>query len=525
MKKNNPLLRKAHFLGTKIRNLRKRNNLTMDDLSVRCIQIDNESAPSVSYLSMIENGKRVPSEKMLKVIAAVFQKNVDWFLDGSAEETVVPVKSNRGGIGGVPLEPGFLFEKEHLQIALPEMLSQTGTTGRQFAHILIRAHQEYHQNHFPDLEKAAEDIGKKRMPLSLDDVYKIFVDLGLTIKWFSREAEYTNDGTGNKVKTLMRSFYEPSGIVYINEELKKHPDRLKYDLASYIGHCILHGKDGGKTISAAGRGLSESVREDRKGVMESMTLDSEDILHAWRDFECSFFAAALLCPKVPLRQHLDRHAYALSAVELTGVSTSVMMRRMTAVSPYPHWHYFDAYPGGNLKTVYRGNGIPLPWGNMKLVQDPCRHWAVFRMLNANSKQSSAQISILHNGVEPRIYCCESTRVKDLAGNEHVLCAGVDLNPAIDSQGNDAVDFAEQLMNSCRNGGGEAKISPGMKGDLRSIAKILNIEWIERGLDTDAMIICPRSSACPRDPQCTGKPDAGANKIDINKIRQEIIQTG
>ncbi|MEG3693811.1 helix-turn-helix transcriptional regulator, partial [Vibrio coralliirubri] len=58
------LVRQSHFLGTKIRNLRKRNHLTMEDLSARCIRIDPECAPSVSYLSMIERGKRVPSIDM-----------------------------------------------------------------------------------------------------------------------------------------------------------------------------------------------------------------------------------------------------------------------------------------------------------------------------------------------------------------------------------------------------------------------------------------------------------------------------
>ena len=35
--------RKAHFVGTKIRSLRKRNNLTLEDLSVRCVQIDADA--------------------------------------------------------------------------------------------------------------------------------------------------------------------------------------------------------------------------------------------------------------------------------------------------------------------------------------------------------------------------------------------------------------------------------------------------------------------------------------------------
>ena len=74
------LRRKAHFLGTKIKSLRKRNRLTLEDLSVRCVQIDAEAGPSVSYLSMIENGKRVPSERLLEIIAEIFQKDPNWFL-------------------------------------------------------------------------------------------------------------------------------------------------------------------------------------------------------------------------------------------------------------------------------------------------------------------------------------------------------------------------------------------------------------------------------------------------------------
>ena len=163
MKNKKSLGRQSHFLGTKIRNLRKRNGLTLEDLSSRCIKLDAEYAPSVSYLSMIERGKRVPSEDMLEVIAKVFQKSSQWFLDDAPEaQDITPEKGNHGGIKGMALEPSFLFSKEILQIAIPEMLAQTGTTGRQFAHLLIRAHQEHHQNHFPDLERAAEEVGLKK---------------------------------------------------------------------------------------------------------------------------------------------------------------------------------------------------------------------------------------------------------------------------------------------------------------------------------------------------------------------------
>ncbi|MGP1721061.1 DUF3612 domain-containing protein [Shewanella frigidimarina] len=498
MRNDKSLMRKTHFLGTKIRNLRKRNNLTMEDLSARCVRVDSGNSPSVSYLSMIERGKRVPSADMLAVIAVVFQKEVEWFLDDVPEdEAITPEKGNKGGISGMPLEPSFLFSNDILQIAIPEMLSQTGTSGRQFAHLLIRAHQEHHQNHFPDLERAAEEVGLKRMPLASEDIIDIAKGMGLKIKWIDRAPKEVINEMGLSSKQLVTSFFEPPGTIYISNILKNRPSRLRYDLAVHIGHCVLHNKDGLKSVMMSGR------RDDFDDALvpQSNTLNAQDILHAWRDFESSFFAGALLCPKVPYRQLLDRHGYEISVHKQLQVSASVAMRRMTVVSPYPHWHYFDAYAPGKLKAVYRGNGIPLPWGNMRLVEDPCQHWAVFRMINEPVAGTSAQISILNVGNEPRIYCCESIKVDDSAGNPHVLCAGIDLNPAIEAQGKDAQSIAHELKQACSTGGGSIIIPKHIQKDLTSVAKILNINWIERGIKKDAQLICSRGAVCPRQPSC------------------------
>ena len=501
MRPNKSLLRKSHFLGTKIRNLRKRNHLTMEDLSARCIRVDPEYAPSVSYLSMIERGKRVPSPDMLEVIAQVFQKPTDWFLDDIPDqEDITPDKGNKGGLKGMALEPSFLFSNDILQIAIPEMLSQTGISGRQFAHLLIRAHQENNQNHFPDLERAAEEVGLKRMPLTVDELIAITKQMGLVIKWFDEAPNETRDELGVNSKNVVTSYFEPANKLYLNRTLKKFPMRLKYELAVHIGHAVLHNTDGVKSIMSVG---GQPLHSDGQVTHTSTsTVDPQDILHAWRDFESSFFAGALLCPKVPFRQLLDRQGYEISSHKLAEVSASVAMRRMTAVSPYSHWHYFDAYSPGKLKAVYRGNGIPLPWGNMRSVVDPCQHWAVFRMINTPiNGQSSAQLSIMNVNGEPRIYCCESINVNDLAGNSHVLCAGIDLNPAIDAQGKDALSIAHELKQACVTNGGSAKASKAIKKDLMSVAKILNINWVERGIDTEAKLICSRGNVCPRDPSC------------------------
>ena len=516
MSSSQGLMRKAHFLGTKIKRLRKRNNLTLEDLSVRCIQIDAEAGPSVSYLSMIENGKRVPSPRLLGIIADIFQKDLNWFYDETLEEETIEPEPKSGGIEGIPLEPGFLFSNDLLQTAIPELLAQTGTTGRQFAHLLIRAHQEAHQNRFPDLERAAEAVGRKKFPLSVEDTFDLAKKLGLKIEWFD-EDPFTDKADKDKpLKTLIRSFYEAPNIIFLNRKIESLPERIKYDLANHIAHRVLHDGDGARAPRVAGG----RVDGQRQG-SESASMNAKDILYAWRDFECSYFAAALLCPKAAFRQYLTRHSYSLGIGRRVELSTALVMRRMSSVSPYSHWHYFDAYPPGHLRAVYRGNGIPLPWGNMKMVLDPCQHWAVFKMLNTRSSAPSAQISVLRNGNDARLYCCESIREKDPAGNAHVMCVGIDLSPALHSQGFDANDVIEQIESSCNQNGGVAGIPDDARQKLESVGKILNIGWIGDGAAKEASIICPRSSSCPRDKHCLGAA-AGRQQQQVEEIRENVL---
>ena len=510
------LKRKAHFLGTKIKSLRKRNRLTLEDLSVRCVQIDAEAGPSVSYLSMIENGKRVPSERLLEIIAEIFQKEASWFFDESLEKESIDT-APKAAVHGMPLEPGFLFSESSMQLVIPELLAQTGTTGRQFAHLLIRAHQEANQNRFPDIERAAESVGKKQFPLHVEDVFDLADHMGLTIKWFDKNSFKDRGDTDAPLNTLVRSFYDAPGTVYLNRTLENTPARLKYDLANHIAHKVLHDGDGARAPQVSG-GRVTGRRHDTS----SPNFDAKDVLFAWRDFECSYFAAALLAPKTPFRQFLAKHAYAIDTGDKLDLTKTLVMRRMSSVSPYPHWHYFDAYPPGHLRAVYRGNGIPLPWGNMRLVSDPCQHWAVFRMLNTRSTKPSSQISVLRSGDDKRLYCCQSIRSKDAAGNPHVLCAGVDLAPALAAQNIDAMKTIDMIEASCNRGGGSATMPVEAKEQLESIGKILNIGWIAEGASKEATIICQRSTSCPRDKHCLGKQPPKL-KPQIDQIREAIVR--
>ena len=510
--------RNSHFLGTKLRALRKRNGLTLEELSARCIQLDAGSAPSVSYLSMIESGKRVPSEEVLGLLSTLFQREPRWFLDGSPEADTPAFRERAGGAAGVPLEPAFLFSKELLQAAIPELLAQTGTTGRQFAHLLIRSHQEMSRNDFPDLERAAEGIGERRFPLSVDDLMRLSRHHGLTVRWFDREPVLARD-KDRELRSMVRSFFEAPRTVYLNRELQADPARLKFDLASHLGHKVLHEGDGLKSAHATGGEMGGSP--EGAAQVTAGRMSAQDVLHAWRDFECSFFAGALLCPKAPFRRFLTRESYRVEAGEKMELTPAVVMRRMTKVSPYPYWHFFDAYPPGYLRAVYRGNGIPLPWGNMAQVSDPCPNWAVFRMLGANrGPERGSQISVLRDGEQSLLYCCHSRRTNDMAGNPHVLSVGIDLAPALRSHSVDAEKIVESITEACLEHRGEAKIPQAAAEAIRAAARVLNIAWVEDALSSPARIICPRSAHCPRTGHCDGASASRAR--EITDVRKEII---
>lgn len=490
------LIRQGHLLGSKLRVLRKRNGLTLDELSARCVQLDASRAPSVSYLSMVETGKRTPSPETLAVIAQVFGKEPEWFLDGHSDAGPMLVPRAGKPPSGMALEPAFLFSPATLRNALPELLVQTGTSGQQFAQLLIRVWQETHHNDFPDIERAAEAAGERRMPLDLETLIGICERNTLHIRWIDDDRRRLDRGP-------LRAHFEAPGTILASRRLLAREGRLKYELAFFLGHRILHGGDGAIAPIAGDGAPAEDARSPLSPV-----LGARDALHAWREFECSFFAGALLCPRGPFREMLVRESHQVAIHRKLGVGPAVVMRRMTAVSPYRHWHFFDAYPPGYLRTVYRGNGIPLPWGNLSRVPDPCPKWAVFRMLRECDEKSSAvhrpasQISVMLDGDRTRLFCCHSLMTRDASDAMRVLSIGVDLEPALEAQGFPAADVATAIWQACQRGGGEGAIPEQAAESIRATAGVLRIGWVAEALASGASIICPRSRSCPRRAPCS-----------------------
>jgi Protein of unknown function (DUF3612) len=338
---------------------------------------------------------------------------------------------------------------------------------------------------------------------------------GLEIRWFDRKPVLARD-KDREVRSMVRSFFEAPRVVYANRALQADPARLKFDLAAHIAHKVLHGGDGLKSPHATGGEMGGSPEGGSNGA----GMNAQDVLHAWRDFECTFFAGALLAPRVPFRRFLARERYRVEAGGKLELTPAVVMRRMTKVSPYPYWHFFDAYPPGYLRAVYRGNGIPLPWGNLAQVSDPCPHWAVFRMIEADHGASGSQISVLRDGERSLLYCCHSHRVHDMAGNPHVLSVGVDLAPALDSNGAPSEAVIDSIWRECLHRRGEARVPKAAGQALEAIANVLNIAWIADAVGKPARIICPRASGCPRPERCEGARPSRAR--EIADVREEIL---
>ncbi len=150
----------------------------------------------------------------------------------------LPRRAQRGGLEAMPLEPAFLFSHELLQNALPELLSQTGTTGRQFAQLLIRVWQETRHNNFPDIERAAEECGEPA-----DAADPGCRDGDLQAPRPRHQMVRRRRRANRAARWCVRSFEAP-GTVLINKRLRSQEERLKYELAFFIGHKILHNGDG-----------------------------------------------------------------------------------------------------------------------------------------------------------------------------------------------------------------------------------------------------------------------------------------
>jgi hypothetical protein len=144
------------------------------------------------------------------------------------------------------------------------------------------------------------------------------------------------------------------------------------------------------------------------------------------------------------------------------------------------------------------------------------------MIDGVRGEAGSQISVLRDGDRSLLYCCHSRRVKDMAGNPHVLSVGVDLAPALDANGVSSHDAVASIFGECLHRRGEGRIPKAATDALVAVANVLNIAWIEDALEHPARIICPRSTRCPRPERCEGARARPSRAREIDDVRDEIL---
>ena len=148
--------------------------------------------------------------------------------------------------------------------------------------------------------------------------------------------------------------------------------------------------------------------------------------------------------------------------------------------------------------------------------------AAFAKLGTLSETVSMRaMAITRDGERSLLYCCHSVRVQDMARNHHVLSVGVDLAPALRSNGLDADAVIDSITRACLSRQGEATIPAPAAKAINAVAGILGIAWLDDALKNPARIICPRSSNCPRTEHCDA--ERGRRARDIADVRKEIME--
>ena len=95
----------------------------------------------------------------------------------------------------------------------------------------------------------------------------------------------------------------------------------------------------------------------------------------------------------------------------------------------------------------------------------------------------------------------------MAGNPHVLSVGVDLVPALESQGLDAEAIVESVAQACRRHGGQAPVPAAAAKAMKAVSKVLNIAWIADALESAGERHLPAQHRLPANTDLRGDEDA------------------
>lgn len=278
------------IFGVKLKQLRQEKGLQLNELAER-------AGFSVSYINEIEKGKKYPKPDKIFALAKALDTDYDTLVSMRLSKKLEPIGEllNSNILQELPLELFGLEASDLLQLlsdapakvssfinTIIEISRSHGMNVEQFYFSALRSYQEMHDSYFDELEIAAEEFLAKH---KLKAREKLTTDLLATIleKDYGYEfGEFSNSGTPELAG--LRSVLIPGRPDRLLLNVALEPEQVAFTLGRELGYNELGLKD---------RPLISSVTE------------AESFEQVLNNYKASYFAGAVLIPKMDLRKGLE----------------------------------------------------------------------------------------------------------------------------------------------------------------------------------------------------------------------------
>ena len=352
-------------LGRRVRHLRKKLGMTLDDLSAK-------SGAAPSQLSLIENGKREPKLTLLQHLAGVLGVGLDQLLGAEppsrrAALEIELEKAQRGPLYqslGLPtvrvssrLSMEILESLVGLQHELERRLDEQSATPEEArrANSELRQEMKARNNHYPDIERQAQDllkaVGHDRGPLSHHVAADIAEHLGFDLHYVGDLPHSTRSVTDLK-----------NHRIYLT-----HGQRTDHDPRSVLLQALGHYVLGHKTP----RDYADFLRQR---------------------VYTNYFAAALLMPEHATVDFL-KEAKAAKELAIEDIRDAFAVSYETAAHRFTNLatehlgittHFQKVHESGIIHKAYENDGVNFPADHTGAIegQAVCRFWtsrAVFEV--------------------------------------------------------------------------------------------------------------------------------------------------
>ena len=230
-----PLLRKGHFLRAKLRSIR---GSETGRLWRTCPRAASNAtplhAPSVSYLSMIESGKRAPFDRYARAAGPGVSTRPE---NGSSMRAPTSSRPRPSTPPGGAREGSARARVSLLQGRVAS--SDPGTaspdrhqrpTVRAPSHPLAPGDVA---QRLPRPRARGRQCRRPQISAGRSTICSAFAgSTGPQIRWFERKPVLARD-KDREVRSMVRSFFESPRVIYANRALQSDPARLKFDLAAH----------------------------------------------------------------------------------------------------------------------------------------------------------------------------------------------------------------------------------------------------------------------------------------------------